>query len=54
VQMHYDPHGSDIPCDLVTLEVMALAAVYVLHPHTNFEVLRPYRSEDMAHFVCLR
>jgi len=27
--------------------------VYVLHPHTNFEVLRPYRSEDMAHFVCL-
>jgi len=28
--------------------------VYVLHPHTNFEVLKPYRSEDMAHFVCLR
>jgi len=29
--------------------------VYVLHQHTNFEVLRPYRLEDMAHFhfVCL-
>jgi len=25
---------------------------YVLHPRTNFEVLRPYRSEDTAHFVC--
>ena len=28
--------------------------VYVLHPHTNFEVLRPYHLEDMAHFACLR
>jgi len=29
--------------------------VYVLHPHTNFvELLRPYRSEDMAHLcVCV-
>jgi len=27
--------------------------VYFLHPHTNSEVLTPYRSEDMAHFVCL-
>jgi len=26
--------------------------VYVLHPHTNFEVRRPYSSEDMAHNVC--
>ena len=25
--------------------------VCVLYPHTNFEVLRPYRSEDMAYFV---
>jgi len=25
--------------------------VYVLHPHIISEVLRPYRSEDMAHFV---
>jgi len=35
---------------------MALAAdaVYILHPHTNFEVLKTYRSEDMAHVVCLR
>jgi len=22
-------------------------------PHTNFEVLRSYPSEDMTHFVCL-
>jgi len=54
-------HGSCIPCDLVpwplTLEVTALAAdagLYVLQLHTNFEVLRLYRSEDMAHFVWLR
>jgi len=32
---------------------LPLMRVYVLHPHTNFEVLRPYRSEDMAYFVCL-
>jgi len=29
--------------------------VYILHPRTNFEVLRSYRSEDMAHLcVCVR
>jgi len=27
--------------------------IYVLHPHINFEVLRPYHSEDMAHFLCV-
>ena len=27
--------------------------IYVFHPHINFEVLRPYRSEDMAHFLCV-
>jgi len=27
--------------------------VYVLHLHTNIEVLRPYRSEDMTH-LCVR
>ena len=32
---------------------MQLIGVYVLHLHTNFEVLKPYRSEDMAH-LCLR
>jgi len=27
--------------------------VYILHPHTNFEVLRPYHSKDIAHLcVC--
>jgi len=26
---------------------LPLMRVYVLHPHTNFEVLRPYCSEDM-------
>ena len=30
---------------------LPLIQVYVLHPHINFEILRPYRSEDMAHFV---
>jgi len=35
---------------------MALAADADLRPppHTNIEVFRPYFSEDMAHFVCLR
>ena len=32
---------------------MPLTRVYVLHPHTNFEVRRPYRSEDMAHISCV-
>jgi len=43
----------------LTLEVVALAMtskgqglplmrVYVMHPHTNFEVLRPYRSEELV------
>ena len=52
------PTRVSIQCDLVTLtlEVMALAAdadltFHILHPHTNFEVLRPCHSEDMAHFV---
>ena len=33
---------------------LPLMRIFVLHPHTNFEVLGPYCSEDMAHFVCLR
>jgi len=34
---------------------MALAADAGLRPPlAHFGVLRPYRSEDMAHFVCLR
>jgi len=33
---------------------LAVMQVYILHPHTNFEVLRPYRSEDMAYLcVCI-
>jgi len=30
---------------------LPLMQVYVFHPHTNFELVRPHRSEDMAHFV---
>jgi len=33
---------------------LPLMRVYVLHPHTNFEVLSPYHSQDKAHFVRLR
>jgi len=29
---------------------LLLMRVYILHPHTNFEVLRPYRSQDMTTF----
>ena len=43
------------PCDLDLKPWrswrLPLMRVYVLHPHTNFEVLRPYRSEDMARLV---
>jgi len=43
------------PCDLDLwpwrLWHLWLMRVYVLHPHTNFQVFRPYRSEDVAHFV---
>jgi len=33
---------------------LPLMRIYVLRPQTKCEVLRPYCSEDMAHFVCLR
>ena len=33
---------------------LPLTRGYVLRRHTNFGVLRPYRSEDIAYFVYLR
>jgi len=42
------------PCPL-TLEVIPLAAdAGLCPPSTHQQVLRPYCSEDMTHFVCLR
>jgi len=32
---------------------LPLMRVYVFHPQTNFEVRRPWHSEDMAHDVYL-
>ena len=32
---------------------MSVKRIVVLHPFTNFEVVRPSRSEDVADF-CLR
>jgi len=33
---------------------LPLIRVFVLHPHTNFEVLRPYRSErKIWHMLCV-
>jgi len=32
---------------------LPLMRVCLLHLHINFEVLRPYRLEDMTHFACL-
>ena len=36
---------------ILMMMMMPLMRVYVLHPHTNFEILGLIRSEDMAHFA---
>ena len=52
----YGPHGSDRPCNLDLWPWRSwrwlVRRGFVLHLYTKFEFRRPYRSEDIRHFVC--